>query len=67
MSERHYRWKDIRKTPDRLNAFLQPKKEVPAKFAPSKDRSHSVDVLFENSRSRLHTSAEMQALNISRD
>ena len=26
-----------------------------------------MDVLFENSRSRLHTSAEMQALNLSRD
>jgi hypothetical protein len=67
MSEKHYKWKDIGKPPQRLNAFLTPSKEIPAKFAPNRDRSQSVDKLFNTSRSRLHSSVEMQALNHTRE
>ena len=67
MSERHYKWRDIGKPPQRLNAFLTPAKQLPTKFAPSRDRSQSVDKLFNNSRSRLHSSAEMHALNHTRE
>lgn len=63
MSEKHYRWKDIQKPTQRLNAFLTPNKELPAKFAPSRDRSLSVDKLFNLSRSRLHSSTDIIPLN----
>ena len=39
MSEKHYKWRDIGKPPQRLNAFLTPGKDLPSKFAPSRDRS----------------------------
>jgi hypothetical protein len=67
MSDRHSKWRDIGKPPQRLNAFLTPGKELPTKFAPNRDRSQSVDKLFNNSRSRLHSSAEMHALNHTRE
>ena len=67
MSERHYKWKDINTTPQRLNNILAPRRELPTKFAPAKDRSLSVDKLFNNSRSRMHSSVEMQALNQTRE
>jgi len=47
--------------------MLSAKKELPTRFAPNKDRSESVDKLFNNSRSRLHDSMEMAALNNTRE
>lgn len=67
MSEKHYKWRDIGKSPQRLNGFLTPSKDLPTKFAPKRDRSESVDKLFNTSRSRLHSSVEMQALNHTRE
>lgn len=49
------KWKDIKPT-ERLNRILASKKTLPSKFAPPRDRSESVDKLFNNSRSRLHSS-----------
>lgn len=38
--------------------------QLPTKFVPSiKDRSESVDKMFNNSRSRMHSSLELTALN----
>jgi hypothetical protein len=67
MSERHFRWKDVGQIPTRGNANLTPKRDFPSKFAPTRDRSMSSDKLFNNSRSRMHSSVEMMALNQSRE
>lgn len=67
MSERHFKWRDISRGPQRLNNILAPRRELPVKFAPTKDRSLSVDKLFNNSRSRIHSSVEMLALNQTRE
>lgn len=67
MSDRQFKWREVGKTAPRLNSMLANKKELPSRFAPSRDRSDSVDKLFNNSRSRLHSSMETGALNSSRE
>ena len=57
MSGKISKWKEAKSTGDRLNKILSNKPtEIPCKFAPKRDRSESVDKLFNSSRSRLHSS-----------
>lgn len=65
MSNRTFKWKETGKTAQRLNRILRTDGfRLPNKFAPSsKDRSESVDKVFNNSRSRLHSSLQITALN----
>lgn len=65
MSERNHKWKEVGKTAQRLNSILGATRDLPSKFAP-RDRSESVDKLFNSSRSR-HSSMEMQILNQTRE
>jgi hypothetical protein len=67
MSDRQFKWREVGKTATRLNSMLAAKKELPSRFAPSRDRSDSVDKLFNNSRSRLHSSMDIAVLNSSRE
>jgi hypothetical protein len=61
------KWKEVNSTSERLNRMLSSKPtDLPTKFAPKRDRSESVDKLFNNSRSRVHSSFELTALNKTR-
>lgn len=67
MSARLSRWKEVKSTGDKLNKTLDIKiPDIPSKFAPKRDRSESVDKLFNDSRSRAHSSVELSVLNKSR-
>jgi len=67
MSGRLSKWKEVKSTGDKLNKTLDIKiPDIPTRFAPKRDRSESVDKLFNNSRSRVHSSLELSALNKTR-
>jgi len=59
MSEKYYKWKEVSKGGQRLNSIMGAKRELPSKFDPTRDRSASVDKLFNSSRERLSSSMEM--------
>ncbi len=67
MSEKYYKWKEVSKAGKRINSIMGAKRELPSKFDPTKDRSASVDKLFNSSRERLSSSMEMEALNQSQE
>lgn len=68
MSEKHQKWKDVGRPSHLLEKTLFQRRELPVKFAPaSKDRSKSVDALFNSSRSRINSSTDMIALNQSKE
>lgn len=58
------KWKEIKSRGDKLNKILTNiPTDLPFKFAPKRDRSDSVDQLFNTSRSRPHSSLELSKLN----
>ena len=67
MSGKISKWKEVNSTSERLNRMLSSKpSDLPTRFAPKRDRSESSDKLFNNSRSRIHSSFELTALNKTR-
>lgn len=68
MSEKTSKWRKTNTPTKRYQNIAGAKKELPEKFRPTRDRSESVDKIFNGSRSRVNSegSIEVSQLNNTR-
>lgn len=64
MSEKASKWRKTNTPTKRFTNFVTEKKELPDKFRPTRDRSESVDKIFNRSRSRVNSEASIEVTQL---
>ena len=59
MSERNSKWKNISKASQKSTQAIPNTKELPERFRPGRERSESVDRIFNTSRSKVHSNSSL--------
>lgn len=59
MSERHFKWRDVSKPSQTSSRLVLNPKQLPERFRPRRERSESVDRIFNGSRSKVLSNSSL--------